>query len=219
MSVAMWKFHSWPLDVSSNVKLPFLTTRCQYQCQTASPENSMLPQGGISDSLSGYFISHLIFVTASDKFFMGVYLAAYLGTSSHIWSWSLYLTSCGRYIWQPIWVCHLKYDLGHFIWQIVVVVVWYIWALHLKTWLFWMGSHWQHRSAKNSPSGTGSFFWGVDLPADLGVDLPNLNSSSPQDVSFCFGGVSGVSGGVKGVLHLTSLYNANWLFTTLIIQK
>ena len=26
-------------------------------------------------------------------------------------------------------------------------------------------------------------YWGVDLPADLGVDLPNLNSSWPQDVS------------------------------------
>ena len=26
-------------------------------------------------------------------------------------------------------------------------------------------------------------YWGVDLPADLGVDLPNLNSSSPLDVS------------------------------------
>ena len=29
----------------------------------------------------------------------GVYLTAYLGTSSHIWSWSLHLTSCGGYIW------------------------------------------------------------------------------------------------------------------------
>ena len=29
MSVAMWNCHSWPLDVSSNVKLSFLTTRCQ----------------------------------------------------------------------------------------------------------------------------------------------------------------------------------------------
>ena len=33
------------------------------------------------------------------------------------------------------------------------------------------------------------------------------------------GGVLGVSVGVQGVLHLTSLYNANWLFTSLIIQK
>ena len=29
ITVAMWECHSWPLDVSSNVKLPFLTTRCQ----------------------------------------------------------------------------------------------------------------------------------------------------------------------------------------------
>ena len=27
---AMWNCHSWPLDVSSNVKLPCLTVRCQY---------------------------------------------------------------------------------------------------------------------------------------------------------------------------------------------
>ena len=30
MSVAMYNCHSWLLDVSSNVKLPFWTTRCQY---------------------------------------------------------------------------------------------------------------------------------------------------------------------------------------------
>ena len=29
MSVAMWNFHSWPLDVSGNMILIFLTTRCQ----------------------------------------------------------------------------------------------------------------------------------------------------------------------------------------------
>ena len=29
MSVVMWNCHSWPLHVSSNVKLPFLTTTCQ----------------------------------------------------------------------------------------------------------------------------------------------------------------------------------------------
>ena len=32
MSVAMWNCHSWPLEVSSSVKLLMLTTRCQYQC-------------------------------------------------------------------------------------------------------------------------------------------------------------------------------------------
>ena len=34
-----------------------------------------------------------------------------------------------------------------------------------------------------------------------------------------FGGVLGVSQGVEWGLHLTWLYKANWLFTTLIIQK
>ena len=29
MSIAMWNCQSWPLDDSSNVKLAFLTTRCQ----------------------------------------------------------------------------------------------------------------------------------------------------------------------------------------------
>ena len=29
MSVAMWNCHYWLLDISSNVQLPFLTTRCQ----------------------------------------------------------------------------------------------------------------------------------------------------------------------------------------------
>ena len=32
-------------------------------------------------------------------------------------------------------------------------------------------------------------------------------------------GIWGCFGGVKGGLHLTWLYNANWLFTNLIIQK
>ena len=39
MSVPMRNCHSWPLDVSSNggevFQLPFLTTRCQYQCEIA----------------------------------------------------------------------------------------------------------------------------------------------------------------------------------------
>ena len=112
----------------------------------------------------------------------GVYLAAYLGTSSHIWSWSLHLTSCGG-----ISGSLSGYVISHLILVTSSDKLWwwwgYIWALHLKTWLFWMGSHWQHRSVKNSPSGTGSFIQGVDLLADLGIDLPNLNSSWPQDVS------------------------------------
>ena len=122
MSVAVWNCHSWPLDISSSVKLPVLTTRCQHW----------------GDSSSGYFISHLILVSSSDKLW-GVYLIAYLATSSHILSWSLHLKVMGGYIWQLIWVLHLKIwshilswslhltSYGGYIWQL-------IWVLHLKIW-------------------------------------------------------------------------------------
>ena len=47
-------------------------------------------------------------------------------------------------------------------------------------------------------------------------------SCQSWNLLFSFGGVLGilgVLGGVKGMLHSTWLYNANWLFTTQIIQK
>ena len=77
----------------------------------------------------------------------GIYLTAYLGTSSKkfdsylilvmssvkFWSWRV------GYIWQPIWVPHLKIwitcDPGHFIWQGMEGYIWQlIWVLHLKIW-------------------------------------------------------------------------------------
>ena len=150
MSIAVWNCQSWELNVTKR----------------------------------GYIWQHIwvLHLTSHLCHFIwqvlgGVYLTAYLGTSSDIWSWSLHLTSLGGisdslsgyfiwhlilvtssdkfggYIWQPIWVLHLTSDLGHFIWQ---VAGGYIWTLHL----FWMGSHWQHRSAKNSPPGTSSLVWG-----------------------------------------------------------
>ena len=103
MAVAMWNCHSWWLDISNSVKLPVLTTRCQHW----------------GDSSSGYFISHLILVSSSDKLW-GVYLIAYLATSSHILSWSLHLKVMGGYIWQLISILHLSN--------------WPSWAHHLKTW-------------------------------------------------------------------------------------
>ena len=42
ISVAMRSCPSSPLDVSSNVKLPFLTTRCQQQCEIAVLDHQML---------------------------------------------------------------------------------------------------------------------------------------------------------------------------------
>ena len=91
----------------------------------------------------------IIFVPSSDKFW-GVYLTAYLGTSSHISSLSLHLPSCGGvYLTGYLgtsshissWSLHLR-SCGR-----------YIWTPHL----FRID---QHRSAKNSPPGTGSFILG-----------------------------------------------------------
>ena len=42
----------------------------------------------------------------------------------------------------------------------------YIWSqhsLHLKSWPFWMGSHWRHRSGNTWSAVTDSFAWGVYL--------------------------------------------------------
>ena len=163
MSVAMWNCHSWPLDVSSSVKLPVLRTLCYHR---------------------------------------GVYLTACMGTSSHISSLSLHLTSSfwGWYIWQPIWAHYLTSDLGHFIWQVVGgisgslsgYIISYLILVTSSDNLWWWGGISEHFIWKldcfewalidnidqwrTLPSGTGSFVWGV-------VDLPNLNSSSPQDAS------------------------------------
>ena len=52
---------------------------------------------GISDSLSGYFISNLVLVTSCDSS-SGVYLMAYLGNEFQIQYWSLHLTSHRGYI-------------------------------------------------------------------------------------------------------------------------
>ena len=48
--------------------------------------------GGLSERLSGYFISHLIFSLHLTSTW-GVYLKGYFGTSSHILYLSLHLTS------------------------------------------------------------------------------------------------------------------------------
>ena len=83
MSVTMWNCHSWALDVSSNVKLPVLTTRCWHHrvfLITYLAIHLTFYLGhfiwqvleGISDSLSGYFISHLILDTSSEKLQVGI---------------------------------------------------------------------------------------------------------------------------------------------------
>ena len=97
--------------------------------------------GGISDSLSGYFIrnvnSHLTFVTSSDKYWWGIFWpgwALHLKTwpnsvicfkwalIDNIDQWTLHIlslaVSCGGYIWKVIWVLHLTSYICHFIWQV-----------------------------------------------------------------------------------------------------
>ena len=83
MSVAMWNWHSWPLD-----------SVAMWNCQS----RELNVRTG------------------------GVYLKAMLGTSSHIWSWSLHLTS-----WRGIPDClsgvlHLTSHLVLFFWHIWVGV-------------------------------------------------------------------------------------------------
>ena len=136
MSVAMWNCHTWPLDVSSSVKLSVLKTQCQHW-------------GDISHSLSGYLIQKFWLIFDLGHVFCqvlelggGVYLTAYLGASSenwtHMWSWSLHLTRYGGYIWQLIWVLHLKIWTHISSWLLHLTsyggYIWPSWALHLKSW-------------------------------------------------------------------------------------
>ena len=130
MSVAVSNCQSWELDVTSRgVYLTAYLVTSSHIWSWSLHLTSCGEGRGISDSQSGYFISHVLLVTSSAKFW-GVYLTAYLGTSSHIWSWSLHVIIFGVYIWQLIWVLHLTSDLGHFIW----LVVGNVWTFHLKTW-------------------------------------------------------------------------------------
>ena len=106
MWVAMWNCHSWPLDVSSNVKLPFWTTRCQYwgvdllaDLPIAILDHKMSVPGGRSAGRSR-------------------------GRSANCHSWPLDVSSNVK---LPFLTTRCQY-------------------------------------------------WGVDLLADIGVDLPNLNS-------------------------------------------
>ena len=93
MSVAMWNCHCWPLDVSSNVKLPFLSTRCQYQCEIAILDHYM----SVSMWNCHCWPLH---VSSSVK------LPVFRTRCQH---WG------GGYIQQPIWVLHLKIFDSHLI--------------------------------------------------------------------------------------------------------
>ena len=141
MSVAMWNCHSWPLDVSSNMKLTFLTTRCQYPCRIA------IQHVGAPSAKVGL----------SAKLCVPVFKASLLDY------WGVHLTKC---------VC-------------------------LPSAVYWHSRH---------------------LCCIQGGPLDKVGSSAQCCVLVFWGSFRGVVG-CWGGLHLTWLYHANWLFTTLIIQN
>ena len=116
MSVLMWNCHSWPLHVSRNVKLPFLTTTCQYQSEIAMLDNQMSVQG----VYIWIWTLHLkIWVSVWTSFETGgVYLTAYLRTASeNLNSHLILVTSSDNFWggnselpWPPdviaMWNCH-----------------------------------------------------------------------------------------------------------------
>ena len=102
----------------------------------------MLPPKGISDSLSGYFISHLIFVTASDKFLGGISGSL----SGHVISclilvtlsdklWGVYLSTSSANLTVLKWALIDNIDQGrtHFL-ALAVSYGGYIWEWHVKIW-------------------------------------------------------------------------------------
>ena len=137
MSVAMWNCHTWPLDVSSSVKLSVLRTQCQHW-------------GDISHSLSGYLIQKFWLISDLGHVICqvlelggGVYLTAYLGTSSENLNSHVILVTSSDKVWRDIsdslsgyfiWKFELTSHLGCFIWQVMGGYIWPSWALHLKSW-------------------------------------------------------------------------------------
>ena len=149
MSVAMWNCHSWPQHVSSNVKLPFLTSRYQQQCKIASLENLMSAPGGLSDSLSGYFTQKFWLISDLGHFICqvpGGYIwqliwVPHLKIWTHIWSWSLHPTNYGgisdlveHFIWK--WLAKMSFNnnISYYIWQMLALIVEISVAMSVTMW-------------------------------------------------------------------------------------
>ena len=123
MSVAMWNCHYWPLDVSSKVKLTCLTIRCQYREYISESEHFIWKFGSQCElhlKLAGY-----IWQVISEL---------HLKIWTHISSWSLHLTSF-RGIYLNLNTSSENLDLSvHFIWNWGGYIWQLIWVLHLKIW-------------------------------------------------------------------------------------
>ena len=124
MSVAMWNSHSWPLHVSGNMKLPFLTTTCQWSMWNCHSwplhvsSNVKLPCLTIRCQYRECIseCEHFIWKLGSQcelhfKLGGGVYLTAYLGTASENLNSHLILVSSS----DKFWGCISKSE--HFIWK------------------------------------------------------------------------------------------------------
>ena len=156
----MCNCHSWPLDVSSNVKMPLWTTRCQYLWGSIG-QSRFICQVWCS-SIQGIYAwftrGPSAKVGSSAKFGVAVCKASILdslgGTSAKVGSSAKF----------GVAVCKA--------------------------------------SILNSQGGP----------------LAKVGSSAQFSVAVSKASILDSLGVSRG-LHLTSLYNANWLFTTLIMQK
>ena len=129
MSVEMWNCHSWPLDVSRNVKLPFLTTICLL------------------------YIYICIVVDLAIKLIWSTCLQWHLclkdrggGGPSDFESYWEHLNS------EEITLCSASVHQGGSIclWCLYLYICTGISLYFLINWLFQMGSHLRHWKAKSS---------------------------------------------------------------------
>ena len=154
MSVEMWNCHSWPLDVSSNVKLPFLTTRCpvtMWNCHSWPLD--------VSNNISGDCISNLVLVSTFDHLYVYIctgnslyFLISWLfWMGSHWWHWTRKISLCALAVLNG-GVHHKFWPLGktdfslyfpiNWLFQIaipLVTIVTAIWVCFCDHWQFQMG--------------------------------------------------------------------------------
>ena len=87
-------------------------------------------------------------------------VTTYLGTSSHIWYWSLHVLERGIHLPFALIDNIEQWRVHSVLWQFWrgSICLWYLY-IYIRTgislyflisWLFWMGSHWWHWTAKSS---------------------------------------------------------------------
>ena len=135
------------MDVSSNVKLPFLTTDVSrnvncHPWPLGVSNNVKLHSSplDVSNNLSGYCISNLVLVSA---FGMCMYRYAL------VFPYIFLLVDCFEWaLIGHIEKCRVHSVLWQF--QMGGLSKFYFSLYFLISWLFWMGSHWSHCKAQSS---------------------------------------------------------------------